>query len=62
MPPAFDDGAQRLTSGLSEARNDTGRVAYVEVTIPDSYDPPSDALVDLGPAIRSADPDLTSVG
>jgi hypothetical protein len=48
------DGATRWTT--------VGRVAYVEVTIPDSYDPPSDALVDLGPAIRSADPELRSVG
>ena len=28
MPPAFDDGALRLTSSLSEARNDTGRIAF----------------------------------
>jgi hypothetical protein len=27
MPPALDDGA-RLTSSLSEARNDTGRIAF----------------------------------
>jgi hypothetical protein len=48
------DGASRWTT--------VGRVAYVEVTVPDSYDPPSDALVDLGPAIRAADPELTTVG
>jgi hypothetical protein len=28
MPPALDDGALRLTSSLSEARNDTGRIAF----------------------------------
>ena len=28
MPPAFDDGAARLTSSLSESRNDTGRIAF----------------------------------
>ena len=28
MPPAFQDGAARLTSSLSEARNDTGRIAF----------------------------------
>ena len=28
MPTAFDDGAQRLTSSLSDARNDTGRIAF----------------------------------
>jgi hypothetical protein len=28
MPPAFHDGAARLTSSLSEARNDTGRIAF----------------------------------
>lgn len=28
MPPALDDGAARLTSSLSEARNDTGRIAF----------------------------------
>ena len=28
MPTAFDDGASRVTSSLSEARNDTGRVAF----------------------------------
>jgi hypothetical protein len=48
------DGATRWTT--------VGRVAYVEVTIPDSYDPPSDALVDLGPAIRAADPALATSG
>ena len=48
------DGATRWTT--------VGRVAYIEMTIPDSYDPPSDALVDVGPAIRSADPELATVG
>jgi hypothetical protein len=28
MPPALDDGGARLTSSLSEARNDTGRIAF----------------------------------
>ena len=28
MPPALDDGAPRRTSSLSEARNDTGRIAF----------------------------------
>jgi hypothetical protein len=28
MPPVLDDGALRLTSSLSEARNDTGRIAF----------------------------------
>jgi hypothetical protein len=28
MPPALDDGAQRLTSSLNEASNDTGRIAF----------------------------------
>ena len=28
MPTAFDDGASRVTSSLSEARNDTGRIAF----------------------------------
>ena len=28
MPTAFDDGAFRVTSSLSEARNDTGRIAF----------------------------------
>jgi hypothetical protein len=28
MPPALHDSAARLTSSLSEARNDTGRIAF----------------------------------
>ena len=48
--PEKIDGASRYTS--------VGRTAYVEVIVPDSYDPAADALVDLGPAIRAADPEL----
>ncbi len=48
--PEDVDGASRYTT--------VNRTAYVEVIVPDSYDPAADALVDLGPAIRAADPEL----
>jgi len=33
MPPIPGDGAQRLTSALNDARNDTGRIAFCGPTV-----------------------------
>jgi len=35
-----------------------GRVANVEVTVPDDYSPEADPLVELAPAIKTADPKI----
>ena len=46
--------AQRLQHGLRLTT--TGRTAYVEVTVPDTYAPASDVLADLSPAVRATVP------
>jgi hypothetical protein len=52
--PETLEGASRFTT--------VGRIAYVEVTVPDSYATAADALVDLGPAIRATDAEVPSDG
>ncbi len=35
----------------------TGRVAYVEVAVPEAYDPPANAVVDLAAAVEATVPE-----